>query len=417
MKVFISVCVLASVPGFALADEPDGLKLPPGFHAAIVADGLGSFLHLAVRANGDIYVSTAVDKQNSGGGIIALQLDAKHRADQIEHFGHVEGGTGIRFYNGALYASNASGVYRFGFKSDGLLPGKDPDLIIDGMPTDHPGFNRINRQLAFDGRGSLFIALDAAANMCNDPNTPKGAPAVGLRPCPDLGKRAGVWRFDATKTGQRFPDDGEQLATGIRDTTSLDWSPNDSHLYTVIHGRDGLHAGFPQIISDEDENNVADEMHRITKGTDLGWPYTYYDGVRRVRLIAPEYGGNGKQTAPEGTYSKPVLTFQSRRGAPVDLLFYTAETFPVPYRGGAFIVLHGTRNQSGYSVMFVPFDRNGAAGPATVFADGFAAFDASGKTPGRAKYRPIGAAVGPDGALYIADSQEGRIWRIAYGKD
>jgi len=24
--------------------------------------------------------------------------------------------------------------------------------------------------------------------------------------------------------------------------------------------------------------------------------------------------------------------------------------------------------------------------------------------------------MGPDGSLYIADSQKGRIWRIAYGK-
>ena len=29
--------------------------------------------------------------------------------------------------------------------------------------------------------------------------------------------------------------------------------------------------------------------------------------------------------------------------------------------------------------------------------------------------RPNAAAVAPDGALFIADSQKGRIWRIAYG--
>jgi hypothetical protein len=36
-------------------------------------------------------------------------------------------------------------------------------------------------------------------------------------------------------------------------------------------------------------------MHRITKDTNLGWPYTYYDDVRKLRLIAPEYGGDGKR--------------------------------------------------------------------------------------------------------------------------
>ena len=42
----------------ALAAEPDGLTLPPGFHAEVVADGLAGARHIAVRANGDIYIST-----------------------------------------------------------------------------------------------------------------------------------------------------------------------------------------------------------------------------------------------------------------------------------------------------------------------------------------------------------------------
>ena len=128
--------------------------------------------------------------------------------------------------------------------------------------------------------------------------------------------------------------------------------------------------------------------------------------------MSPEYGGDGK-TSAQGNYSTPVLTFQSRRSAPVDLLFYGATSFPASYKNGAFIVLHGTANRTGYDVVFVPFGKNGKAGEPTVFADGFAAFDQSSTTP-RAKYRPIGAAVGPDGSLYVADSQAGRVWRIAY---
>src|SRR5579872_2139626 len=131
MKTLFTVLAFALGIGLAMAEEPDGLILPTGFHASVVAEGLGPIRHLAVRKNGGIYVSTPVDKQNKGGGIIALHLDVNHKADQVEHFGTVDGGTGIRFYNGDLYATSASAVYRFSFRGDGLLPGKDPDVIVD----------------------------------------------------------------------------------------------------------------------------------------------------------------------------------------------------------------------------------------------------------------------------------------------
>ena len=72
---------------------------------------------------------------------------------------------------------------------------------------------------------------------------------------------------------------------------------------------------------------------------------------------------------------------------------------------------------NGYNVVFVPFDRNGKSGAPTVFADGFAALNQAATPPGPARYRPIGIAEGPDGSLYVADSQKGRIWRIAYEKE
>src|SRR5437762_2704602 len=57
----------------------------------------------------------------------------------------------------------------------------------------------------------LFVALDASANLCTaQTRAPPGqplptTPPVGLKPCPDLETRAGVWRFDANKAKQRFP--------------------------------------------------------------------------------------------------------------------------------------------------------------------------------------------------------------------
>jgi len=33
-----------------------------------------------------------------------------------------------------------------------------------------------------------------------------------------------------------------------------------------------------------------------------------------------------------------------------------------------------------------------------------------------APYRPVGVSVGPDGALYVAETVKGKIWRISYGE-
>jgi glucose/arabinose dehydrogenase len=189
-----------------------------------------------------------------------------------------------------------------------------------------------------------------------------------------------------------------------------------------MHGRDGTRQAFPSLLTAADDDNIADEMDRVTKGTDFGWPYTYYDGAKGLRLNAPEYGGDGK-TPASGNYATPVATFQATRAAPLDMLFYTGKKFPKQYQDGAFVVLHGTggpvqlpKGHNGYDIVFVPFGKSGKAGDPQVFADGFAGPDASSKNGGgKAKYRPIGAAVAPDGAMYVADSNKGRVWRITYG--
>lgn len=409
----IVALTLAAAPAFA--DEPDGLILPPGFHATVVAEGVGAARHLAIRSNGDIYISTRRGKDEKSAGVIALRLGPDHRAVQIERFSDVDNGTGIRFDGGMLYASTPTAIYRFTFSENELVPSAPPQLVLGGMPTG--GF--ANRPLALDGKGNLFVSVGGSGNLCNDPNAPKGTKPMGLKPCPSLTGRSGIWRFKATATNQRFPVDGEQLATGVRDIDALDFSRRHNALYTVAHDRNGTHQAWPDLISATDEEAISEEMHRIVKGTDLGWPYTYFDSVRKIRLIAPEYGGDGKAEAPSGLYSKPLLAFPAH-GAPLDMAFYQGTQFPAKYRGGAFVVFHGglgpqlATGRPGYSIKFVPFDRKGAIGTPEVFADGFAGSTPADKNVGLAKYRPVGAAVGPDGALYVVDSKVGRIWRISY---
>ena len=99
-------------------------------------------------------------------------------------------------------------------------------------------------------------------------------------------------------------------------------------------------------------------------------------------------------------------------------MFYTGTSFPAHYKGGAFIAFHGSWNrapgpQQGYNVVFVPFASGKPVSPSQyeVFADGFAG---ARKDPDGAAHRPTGVAVGPDGALYIADDKGGRVWKVVY---
>lgn len=400
--------------GLAQADEPDGLILPPGFHATIVADGLGAVRHLAVRDNGDVYLSTGRGKLAASSGIIALHLDANHKADQTQRFG-ASAGTGIRIAGNALYVADANKIYRFDFRGNDLVPAGQPIVLVDNIPDSRAA----NHAIALDGRGNLYVAIDGMANLCTAPGAPPNAPPVGLKPCPDLGVRAGIWRFSAGRPNQDFAK-GEQIATGSRDMNAMDIA-RDGTVYGFMHGRDTTSRQFPAIVSDADEANIADELHVVSKGADFGWPYTYYDGVRKVRLVAPEYGGDGK-TPATGKYSLPVFTLQSKRAAPLDMVFYQGRNFPASYRGGLFVVLHGTGGEAiqggktGDDIIFLPRSADGKFGAPVMFAGGFAGMAQPGANGQRGpQYRVTGAAVGPDGALYVADGAKGRVWRIAYG--
>jgi glucose/arabinose dehydrogenase len=92
--------------------------------------------------------------------------------------------------------------------------------------------------------------------------------------------------------------------------------------------------------------------------------------------------------------------------------------FPKKYQGGAFIAFHGSWNrapapQDGYNVTFQPFAGDKPSGPFEIFANGFAGKDPL-MQPNQAAARADGVAQGPDGSLYISDSEKGKIWRVVY---
>ena len=309
IKILAAALLLTAAASPVFADEPDGLKLPFGFHAQVVNDGVGAGArHLAIHGD-DLYVSTRAERNaTTQPGVIALHLDRDHKAAEPQHFSSVNDGTGIRFYKGALYVASPSTVYRFTFKKHELVPTAQPEVIVDGLPA--KGHDNVG--MAFDNRGHMLLAVSGEGNICTDPSVPKGQPPKGLDPCPSLSGRAGVWEFSAEKQGQKFPADGEQFATGVRDMMAVDWSPDMHAMYGVMQGRNGTAQMFGKDVSEEDDrDSIAEEMHRIDKGANLGWPFTYYDISQHQRVLAPEYGGDGKTPAKDGNIRRPW--WRSRR--------------------------------------------------------------------------------------------------------
>ncbi len=393
----------------ATYDAQTGLRLPEGFRATVFARDLGTARHVVVRDNGDVFVNLM--DGDAGESVVALRdTDGDGVADVNETFGD-QRGTGIDIRGDWLYVSSDSAVVRYRL-GEGLTPEGAPETIVSGFPD-----QRAHRakSFTFDADGHIYVNQGVPSNACQQEIRTPGS--QGRRPCPE-NVRSGVWRFDADTTGQDQMADGLHFATGLRHSVAIDFNPLAGHVYVVQHGRDQLNTLFPDLYDAGDNAELpAEEMHLLEAGHDAGWPYSYYDGRKDVRFVAPEYGGDGKQATDPGLYAEPIQTFPAH-WAPNDLLFYTGDAFPEVFRGGAFVAFHGSwnrapRRQGGYNVVFQPFDGAQPKGDWGVFADGFAQGQIN--SPGDADHRPTGLAQGPDGALYIADSREGYIWRVTYG--
>ncbi len=414
----------ASNTGSTCAGDNGGITLSPGFCATVFADNVGHARHMVVAPNGVVYVNTwsgryYANTENAkapdGGFLLALQdTTGSGRADKVVRFGPgVEsgnaGGTGIALYNGALFAETNDRIVRYALPPGAIAPTGAPEVVVSGLPLtgDHP-----MHPFKIDGQGGLYVDLGSATNACQRQNRIPNSP--GIQPCTELETRAGIWRYDANRTGQQFSP-AERFATGLRNGEGLAFD-SAGRIFATQHGRDQLRENWSALYTvEQGANGPAEELVQLERGADFGWPYCYFDLSQQKLVLAPEYGGDGKAVGPCAGKRAPVAAFPAH-WAPNDLAIYDGQQFPAPYRGGAFIAFHGSWNrapspQGGYNVVFQPLADGKPSGNYVVFADGFAG---ASKEPGRAAHRPSGLAVGPDGALYVSDDQRARIWRIVF---
>ena len=408
----------------SLKDTGPGITLPPGFTATLFADKIGHARHMAVAADGTVYVNTWSgvyynnDKPPAGGFVVALKdKDNDGGSDVTKRFGESQkegsaGGTGIGIYDGKVYYEINDRIESLKIPADGVTFTGKPDVIVSGMPLggDHP-----MHPFIIGPDGAIYVDMGSATNSCQPKN--RMTAIIGTDPCVELETRGGVWKYDARKTGQKFSP-AERYATGLRNGEGFSFDA-DGKLFVTQHGRDQLSGNWGKFFTDRQSAELpSEEIVQLTQGGDYGWPYCYYDPQQGKLMLAPEYGGDGRKTERCDQKTGPVAAFPAH-WAPNGMVIYQGANFPKAYQGGAFIAFHGSWNraplpQGGYNIVFQPMANGKASGDYVVFADGFAG---AIKEPGKAAHRPSGVAVGPDGALYISDDTAGRIWRVTYSGD
>jgi glucose/arabinose dehydrogenase len=412
-----SACLilLAAVTGFGLVrsvppkDDPS-IKLPAGFKATILAENLGVARHITTTKNGNIYIK--LGKLKDGKGIVMLQ-DANNdgKVEGQKSFGNYIG-TGIYVKGDYLYASSDTEVFRYKLNEKGeVIDGDKPEKIVTGL------INRRqheSKSIVLDNDGNLYVNIGAYSNACQEKDRTKGS--VGMKPCPILDSAGGIWQFKANAPNQSYGN-GVRYATGLRNVVGLDWNQAANQLFVMQHGRDQLFQLYPEYFDAKQSAELPSEcMYALKKGDKCGWPYMYYDHIQKKKILAPEYGGDGKKTGGEDAID-PTVAFPGHMG-PNGLLFYTGSMFPERYKNGAFIAFHGSWNrapekQKGYFVAFVPFKDGKPSGEWETFADNFAGMETV-ESPGQAVHRPCGLAQAADGSLLVTDDVKGTIYKITY---
>ena len=362
--------------------------VPDGFSVELFAADLNTPRTIRVAPNGDVFVA-----ESGADRVIVFRPDGPLPYEPTVFADAFIYPYGIAFYPPGpepewVYVGQEDRIVRFPYRNGDLTARGDREVVVGGVPAG----GHATRDIAFspDGR-TLYLAVGSASNAAEreagrgfrDYTALEDAYGVGAMWGSELG-RAAVVAFDPEGSSFR------PFANGLRNCAGLTVQPTSGEVWCVTNERDSLGDNLP-----------PDYVTRVGEGDFFGWPW-FYIGANED----PRHAGARPDLADK--VRVPDVLLQSH-SAPLGIAFYDGVAFPEPYRGDAFVTLHGSWNRSertGYKVVRIPMEDGAPTGEYEDFMVGFIMSDQT------VLGRPVGVAVDSDGALLVSEDGNGTIWRV-----
>lgn len=353
-------------------------KAPPGFKVSLYAEGLDYPRLLRTAPNGDLFLA----ESRRGEIKVFRGVNKDGNPEQTQVFARgLRQPFGIAFYPPGpdpqwVYVGNTDSVVRFPYRNGDVKARGAAQKIADLPGGGHlRGGGHWTRDIAFSKDGKkMYVSVGSYSNN-DDPDTN-----------PEEKNRADILEFNPDGSGMRI------YAYGLRNAVGIAVSPDTGQLWASTNERDELGDDLP-----------PDYITHVQEGSFYGWPWYYIGGHEDPRY-------RGKHPELKNKVIMPDVLLQPHL-ASLEMTFYTGKHFPPEYRGDIFASEHGSwnrRKRVGYEVVRVPLKNGKATGEYEDFLTGFVTAD--GKVWGR----PVGIAVGNDGALYVSDDGSKSVWRVTY---